>query len=1575
MAVAQEECSKDNNLSSSVTFPALSLTSVLYAPASSASDDNSTSSIETIRKELMYIFLQASSLQTSKSSSSFPQPSQLALARTFLAYCVTQSLFDESLAPTLGLKMRAHPESVLPLVEVILSSLVEAREGSIRKSPLGRVTPLIDGSSQLLTEGGGGANLLPSTIKHLKSSKVEMRWLAWRTLILLSKLSGETPSVQSAVLVTEGICEAITTGMGAMALTTSELRSGVYAALEGISNHILEMLPMSDGKKTLLFSEEDVPAIAKIADKVLSTLIGCLPKDKNSATSISTASSAGTSSTSSNLAGFDGIVVPTLIAKEVGYNAILAWMRLSKRILQTEKQSVYDLALDYLAEPVMTYSLKDGEFRFRIGSLVLPSSSSYLSLSLTGAGESSSATGDTKREAFVELLIVDLMEKKNIQKGLEAVVAMSVKKHATSDAVAQIDGALAIFLLVVYAHYASGFSLPSSAAKVIGVGANAKDHETSFLFSHAILETARTDMLVSFILHRTIALYCKVTSKTNGEANGNNIGGQPLVRVICKKGEDQHLTDTPTSVSAATRVLAICTANPVCVSTQSSTFHSSIHSSLKTVVTYSPASAKAADAILMALFSHANECSLRNEDARASLNETRSSREQFDPIDETFNKLPIGGSTSAGVGSTVSSHRGKLSMYAPHKGYDPSAIRSASNALLPRVADADAMWKGLLLSHAGTTMRSNRRQRMALVSHMLDVLKEIVVPFVEKNHNGQGWDKLVDRFAGFIALCAASSRFDYQCGNEKDYSSLGKQAGDGAQDKTLVGAGKKSTVAGVKKGSEGERGIESDLTISPSIHEAALSLITTLGGIAGSFDTEFDDTESEEKKPYGFAHKLCTQKLPPHLVSHLSNSMKTVKNISADDIALFRSPKGILFRAEGFAEASTGGRSFSAPKPSNAEKRKAVGRKGKGGGGFDSSADEEWERQVKKDLEKKKAQEKLSSGLSENEISPEEKELLNQQTLRREELSRVLRWDFPRALAAIRSLCESDIEVGNASLPIFGLSVIATVVSTCPALTTLDELQKDSFDTLATLASCVYEIDDIHAPTLARALSISFQNPSEQVNVGKCYSEAKMELTVSALPSPCAPAACSIFEINELGECLSGNSFVFLFPIIKAALTGPRNIPGCDAALTVLRRHCSMLAGDQEDAVVKPLRKEMASTVLELLSHDRSQTFVNPTPYEALIACYVTGDAGNSADPVLTAPEISPLLGEGGALGNENTRVAAMETLACIGELHPKLIKNNPLIESRIWLNCYDINDRIRRAARKAWLVANSHDVDGNVDDIPIDPPNKMYAVPLLPLLSHKDSSIASAAAVSLSYAMGMHPDSIERNNVKLCNTIISSFPAASEEEQPKASSIFPIQAPHAASIKPVKKVIDTGLKKKTSTTKKTSSVSTSLAKITGAPAPKRTAATKRMIEKTIKQERTLDQEALMGQFKTHTSVKKESAGVDSENMVVIRMGVLRAISSLTDSRAKVQLDLSVLKVLVGFLMAFGLADGNECVRSASRNAARDIVANYGSSEEVIAFFLPQFEAVLSTGQVDYSCLDPLSPEKVPKSITASDLR
>ena len=393
---------------------------------------------------------------------------------------------------------------------------------------------------------------------------------------------------------------------------------------------------------------------------------------------------------------------------------------------------------------------------------------------------------------------------------------------------------------------------------------------------------------------------------------------------------------------------------------------------------------------------------------------------------------------------------------------------------------------------------------------------------------------------------------------------------------------------------------------------------------------------------------------------------------------LYKTPKGLLFREDG--EDETNG---ITDKP--VEKKKQGGKCRRGKGDFGASLeDEEWERQMRKELAHKKAAstsgKNTASGSS---LSVKEKELVDRQDKERRRIAGIVDGKLCRALSAIQSLCLSDIEVGNSSLPSVSESVIKAAISKCAAIQGLPSLRAQCLESLTSLATCVYEIGEEYAPAMAHALIISYRR-SRSVKDGA--NDGK-NLIVSALPSPCEAAACTITEMDDLHDHLSGASFSFLFPVIRAALTGPRTTPGCEGALRVLERHTYLLAGDDRDPVVASLRKDMAGTVLELLAHDRSQTFIDPTPYDALISCYRT-EAGESADrPALSTSEIAPLLDERGALGSQNCRLGAMLALGAIAAKHQKLCKKNPLIENRVWLNCFDKNDRVQEAARTTWKI------------------------------------------------------------------------------------------------------------------------------------------------------------------------------------------------------------------------------------------------------------------------------------------------
>jgi hypothetical protein len=446
------------------------------------------------------------------------------------------------------------------------------------------------------------------------------------------------------------------------------------------------------------------------------------------------------------------------------------------------------------------------------------------------------------------------------------------------------------------------------------------------------------------------------------------------------------------------------------------------------------------------------------------------------------------------------------------------------------------------------------------------------------------------------------------------------------------------------------------------------------------YDAELTDPEEEESKACIFAWKLCVKQLPEKIASHLNSALVEAEKFTADDIRLYNSPEGELY--------TTAARN-SKESESRVSKNKL-------------SEEEEWERQVKLELaEKKQSKEDAVPSLS-----PEDKSKIDEQTVKRNTIRQVLDFNLSRGLLSVQALCLSDIEIGNSVIPAVSSPVTLAAISIAEALT-MESKKSESFKTLCTQAECVFEIDEENSKDLATALIMC------QVKGAK--EDSKDQLNIVAFPAQCDEAQIAISEMEDYGDTLSGNSFAFLFPILRAALTGQRTTVGCEGALKVLERHTELI---YVDGPVAAFRKDMGASVLELLSHDRSIAFKDPTPTETLVEIYTSGNKP-------TAAELAPLLSEAGALGTKNCRIAAMTTFAAIIETHPKLVKTNPVVENRILINCFAKDESIKSEACRAWKLA----FGANDTDVELPAPSKIYAIALVPLLSHSDADIANAAA------------------------------------------------------------------------------------------------------------------------------------------------------------------------------------------------------------------------------------------------------
>ena len=718
---------------------------------------------------------------------------------------------------------------------------------------------------------------------------------------------------------------------------------------------------------------------------------------------------------------------------------------------------------------------------------------------------------------------------------------------------------------------------------------------------------------------------------------------------------------------------------------------------------------------------------------------------------------------------------------------------------------------------------------------------------------------------------------------------------------------------------------------SEAVHTSTLSLISTLGKIAGTYDEELmnEDEDEPESKACIIAWKLCVNELAGKLSTHLDSTIMKAEEFTSENVGLYNSPEGQLFSAGG----SSG---------KDAEAKATRNKKG--------SEEEEWEKQVRKELaEKKMKKEGVPS------LSPEDKSKIAEQTIERNKIKYILDWDYTRTLLTVQALCLSDIEVGNAILPTLSPAVTSAAVSKSRALALECNFEK-SKNTLCRLAECVYEIEEENSEALALALIISQKKVSG--------SDGK-DQTVVALPAKCDNAATVISEMDEYGDSLSGNSFAFLFPVVRAALTGQRTTPGCEAALRVLDRHAGLIAADK---TVSNLRKDMSSSVLELLSHDRSISFKDPSPTQAIVNIYTNGKKP-------TAAELAPLLGESGALGGISCRLATMTAFAAIIGEFPKIVKINPVLENRILVNCFAKDDSIKAEARRAWKLAFG--VDEDESELPS--PSKIYAIALVPLLSHKNDDIANAAAAAFSFGIERHPDLTDKSFNRLFNAYIESYATCSVEGTSQPALPVPKATTTTSATlqsKPKKKApkLDIGTVKKKNLKKK--SGGSMMASLTKTKATKKKSSKSSSISAFApkKKERSIDQEALKAQFVPVASISQKAEEKDSADKISIRSGVLRVLTALHSSSSTVELEIPILKVLVGFLMAFGLADVNEKVRGSASRALRDVVAS-DSSKNAMDFLLPVLENTLKDGKADKSFLGDLPADKVLDNTASTDYR
>jgi hypothetical protein len=286
----------------------------------------------------------------------------------------------------------------------------------------------------------------------------------------------------------------------------------------------------------------------------------------------------------------------------------------------------------------------------------------------------------------------------------------------------------------------------------------------------------------------------------------------------------------------------------------------------------------------------------------------------------------------------------------------------------------------MVLMHAGSTLKIEGHQRAALILNTVNAIKDVLLSLNDTD--------------GSVSATLAEQIILYSTCTHRETAD--KTDGDSE-------------------------------AMSVSLEEAALSFITSLGGIACNFSPGVDDPDDEEMKPYVFASNLCLKEICIGLSTKMKSTLKQVEELSERDVRLYQSLPGTLFQESG---------------------EKATSDTKKASGKSRMTEEEQWEQEIQKELDAKKKKKEIAASVT-KELS-QGKEAVGNQDDKKYRLSKATSfvWSIATYLSVLSNLA---------------------AVSNCPALTLLVSLKR-KFETLTSL-TCVYEIDDTRTnvgPTLVQ---------------------------------------------------------------------------------------------------------------------------------------------------------------------------------------------------------------------------------------------------------------------------------------------------------------------------------------------------------------------------------------------------------------------------------------------------------------------------------------------------------------------------
>lgn len=448
-----------------------------------------------------------------------------------------------------------------------------------------------------------------------------------------------------------------------------------------------------------------------------------------------------------------------------------------------------------------------------------------------------------------------------------------------------------------------------------------------------------------------------------------------------------------------------------------------------------------------------------------------------------------------------------------------------------------------------------------------------------------------------------------------------------------------------------------------------------------------------------------------------------INAISAFDVHVFRTPFDELYVSK-----KNGTSSDDAPAVST--RKRGAGRRG--------NEDEQWEQQVREELEKKRALDKATKDKA--SYSAEEKaQLVEQQRIRtqlqqkREVVTRVLetvevlavaRPDelhpaIPYLLRAFTVLFDNDVFAAEASA---ALRAIARAVS--PAML------RHHHEDVANALRVVLQTEQLASRSeKTRALS-QMQHLFTRTLAGLMEYVFGFQFDSEADFDGDAP-------VNHIVP----PTLHLIFPVLRALIRLEPSLRHW--ALPLFAVHARMIPDEEEEeigdvAAQRLLRRDMLVLALHLLSEKVTggcAPITNPDLAPGLLLTKLC------EGPTLSAAEWAPLLGDDGLLSEfPEVRHDVLKAVLHIVE-HDESeldVKANPLLTSRLFFACFDTDSANQSIAKAVWEQTEAS----------ISP---LFAGQLLALLNHAHSNVRESASLALADGMHQFPETITPvvNNLK----------------------------------------------------------------------------------------------------------------------------------------------------------------------------------------------------------------------------------